>query len=1008
MPRRRHLLPLILVLVLLALLPGAELLLQLAYDALHHSFGLAVNLISVGLVLFLVSAFFAPLEALGWWAGWFGEELRPPVSVGALATPVREDQPIRRWVVYLDGIGQASIQALPEGEDFLLQLAERLPADFAIVRGIMPYSVVNQPLTESRWLGQFWRWVDRLRIRHPQALLGAVINLRNILVVAVSADQRYGPIYNQGMAQVITDSLLANGYVPASGTPVTLLGFSGGGQISVGALPHLRRVLQAPVEVISLGGVFAGSNQFLAAEHLFHLVGERDRVERIGPVAFPGRWRLQPLSYWNRARRRGKVSLISLGPVGHELPGGIFDAKALLADGRSHLQQTLDLVSAILTEVKPAELRGPREANNYLRYQANTWHRLAPLRDGGPLSSPAMRPLDDWIGRLILPLPEDRWGGVWFEVIHAPASWSQLRGRRLRLDWHDPLLAHLRMDVHFSDEALQSVADGGVHPLRLNHWRQVSPLESLAGARPQDDQLVRLPNPVRVLPPSPSPATAAGEGPRLLILDEPLQTTGTALALVRFETPGCSPEPSAAMGGELPATTRRPATAAAHPTSGADGGSALAAHLPPTPASGAERAAALQSDPPEWPWSGVSFDRATGRFDGPRLRLRLPAPVANSEGIVPTTSRGLANAPTNHGGWYVSGVPDGDGGFVVQSMLPRQLQRFAPERVICGRRRAWEYLKRQAWHQPRSGSASAVLVTGRPMGEQEALAEWQAGDRLLVLHVFGGIGGQQREAALAGGICTGHFAYGVATLESEPLSGELGLALTYRQVYAHNPDGIISGAQDRWRYLGDRQWGWLGTRPVADILVRFPPLTASYEVQGQERSLLRDLERQLAVMTARYRLGDGTGATFVGPANNCSQDSNQALFAAIQGLQQELRQLDGRALRAWQQQDPAQAQRLRQLLRLEKELRRTLLPFAGLRPDWQQQREDLGISLEDRPLDNLLRGLGSWRALLPRMACDTVMKVFLGHGASALVLRANQLGGEHPEIEPVAPLTLGW
>ena len=404
----------------------------------------------------------------------------------------------------------------------------------------------------------------------------------------------------------------------------------------------------------------------------------------------------------------------------------------------------------------------------------------------------------------------------------------------------------------------------------------------------------------------------------------------------------------------------------------------------------------------------MSFDPQTGAFDGPRLRLRLPAPMTSAEGIAPATSRGLATAAANQTGWYISGVPDGDGGFVVQSMLPRSLQRFAPERVISGRRGAWDYVKRQAWHQPQAGSASAVLVTGRAIGEEEALAEWQPGDRLLVLHVFGGIGGRRRESALASGICTGHFAYGVATLVSEPLSGELGLALTYRQIYAHNPDGIIAGAQDRWRYLGDRQWGWLGTRPVADILVRFPPLTASYDVQGRQRSLLEDFEHQLAVMTARYRLGDGTGASFVGPANNCSQDSNQALFAAIQGLQQELRHLDQRALRAWQQQDPAQAQRLRQLLRLERELRRSLLPFAGLRPDWQRRGEGLGISLEDRPQDNLLRGLGSWRAVLPRMASDTVMKVFLRHGASALVLRANQLGGEHPDIEPVAPLTLGW
>lgn len=34
-------------------------------------------------------------------------------------------------------------------------------------------------------------------------------------------------------------------------------------------------------------------------------------------------------------------------------------------------------------------------------------------------------------------------------------------------------------------------------------------------------------------------------------------------------------------------------------------------------------------------------------------------------------------------------------------------------------------------------------------------------------------------------------------------------------------------------------------------------------------------------MAARYRIGDGTGGTFVRPANNCTQDANQALYAAL-------------------------------------------------------------------------------------------------------------------------------
>ena len=147
----------------------------------------------------------------GWWAGWFGEELRPPLVLGDLARPLSSDRRVRRWVVYLDGIGQVSAQALPEGEEFLRRLAAGLPEDIAVVRGIMPYSVLNRPMTEGRWLARFWRWVDRLRLRHPRTLLGAIINLRNITVVAVSADRRYGPVQNRGIAQVILDSLLEIG-----------------------------------------------------------------------------------------------------------------------------------------------------------------------------------------------------------------------------------------------------------------------------------------------------------------------------------------------------------------------------------------------------------------------------------------------------------------------------------------------------------------------------------------------------------------------------------------------------------------------------------------------------------------------------------------------------------------------------------------------------------------------------------------------------------------------------
>jgi len=950
--RRRLLIALVLLLALV--LPGTGLLLALARQALVTSFGLVVDLIGIGLVLFLIAALLAPLEALGWWAGWFGDAEEGPASLGELAAPLPSERPVRRWVVYLDGIGQASQEALPEGEDFLRRLAAALPADIAILRGLMPYSISNQPLTEGRWLAQFWRWVELWRVRRPLAWLGLLVNLRNLTVVAVSADGRYGPLYNAGMAELIVESLLANGYPAAGGTPITLLGFSGGGQISLGALPHLRRLLRAPVEVISLAGVFAGNNRFLQAEHLFHLVGECDKVAPLGSILFPRRWSVHHYSDWNRALRRGRVTLVPLGPVGHELPGGVMDTQLTLPDGRTPMQQTVELVSAIVAAPPGGEAEQTAGGVNYRRFLANRWHRPDAARDLAPLPDPRIQPRPHWIGRLILPPADARDGSVGFEVLQAPPGWQHCRGRIAALRWRDAALAQVTMDVRFSDETRDSARGGNLHPLRLDGWPQVSPLESLAGARPDDDVLVRLDGPVSVeggeLPPA---GTNPAAGLQLEVTAEPLQTAGLARALVRFVR-------------------------------------------------------SLDGDA----WEALAFDPARGDFTGPPLRLRLPEPVANQEGILPATAEGLEGGDLNREGWLVSGVPDGEGGFVVQALLPRRLRRLPPQRVIADRRAAWRYVRHQAWADITPGGASSVLVSRRATDADALLAEWREGDRLLVLHVFGGIGGEQREQALRGGVCTGHFAYGFGRVLREPLAGgELAVAVDYRQVYAHNPDGIVAGAQDRWRYLAERQWGWLGCRPVADILVRFPPFTGTYTLgapgEERERCPLDTFGRQLTAMMARYRIGDGSGGTFVGPAHNCAQDSNLALFAAIRDLEAEIRGADAERLQRWRERQPEQAGRLATLLELEWILRARLLPIPPLRDDWERGSFRLGSSLDEQPLRDLLQGLGSWRSLLPRLACETVLRVFLDLGASALVLRANQAGGRNPRIAPVAPFTLG-
>ncbi|MBE9137144.1 CAAX protease [Nodosilinea sp. LEGE 07088] len=912
---------------------------------------LVLNLVWISLVALVVAGLLAPLETLGWWAGWYDDDVNTTLNAGELAEPVADTNQISRYVVYLDGIGISSFEYLPDIEEFLDTLAPTLPEDVALIRGIMPYSVMNAPLDEDRPLAFLWRYADKLRFANPMSVLGLLVNIRNILIVGVSADKRYGPLYNQGIAQVVFNGLVKNGYQVGSGTPVTFIGYSGGGQMSCANAPYLKRALGAPIDVISLGGVISANINILKLEHLYHLVGEKDVVEKLGPKIFPGRWQLFPLSYWNRAKRRGKISFISMGPVGHQVPGGILDPKLILPDGRSSLQQTLDTINAILRgEMLETGLERGSQTNNYDAFSATplVQYQSYPL-DRQPDPS-LYRPIGDWIGRLILPAKAERFGGAFYEIHHAPAEHWGLVGQVVKLCWSDhpftqKLVQAVTHDVHFSADAEYASRFGGViNPVRLNHWLRVDPLESLAGSLPGDDMIVVVENPEVVL------GTA---GATLLIDAQPMEVTGRYYGLVQFVGPTVEDQ-----------------------------------------------------------WRVRHFNRVTRTFDGPEEIVSLPAPQEMGVyGSEPSTSQDLEESPYNESGWYVYGAQNVSGLFKVQSLGPRALFRLQPERVVFGGAKAsYRYIRQGAWAEvvAQKGKVNSVLCTARDNGRPEAIAEaideWQVGDRALILHTYGGIGGHKKEPAAFSPIFFGHFAYGRAEVVHDPLADERRFEIRYYQVYAHNIDGLIAGTLHWSRYQGDRQRGWLGTRPTCDILVKLDLFNRAYHFKNEVRSPLTRMEAHLQAMTARYRIGDGTGGTFVGPSNNCSQDSNQALFASLQGMTHSLdRHAD--ALKAWSEQHPDQANALRQLEAFGQDLISTLQPLGSSRPDWEKNEFNLGSSIEDEPIRNLIMGLGSWRTVLPRKASDVVVHKFLKYGASAWVLRTSQVGGHDPDIEPIAPMT---
>ncbi|MEL7034658.1 MAG: peptidase [Cyanobacteria bacterium J06592_8] len=951
-PRKLSLLQLILIgtatfAIVIVLFTDIEGVISIWYETLNATLKLGINLIMISLVALFISVILTPLEALGWWAGWYGSE---PLQY--LGTPVQTMSPsteIDRYVMYLDGINQGSYEYIPIVENFLDELAATLPPNILMVKGIMPYSVTNRPIGEDSPLNFLWRIVESCALKNPANPIGLIVNIRNIVAVAVSADPRYGPIQNQGLAQVLYSSLLSFGYPVGSQIPISLIGYSGGGQMSMGAIPFLKRDLDAPIEVISLAGVISGNTGAMQVEQLYHLFGDKDNVEQLGPIMFPGRWPVSFLSNWNCAKRRGKIGLITLGPVAHNGPQGPMSEKTVLPDGRTPLQQTIDIMSGILTadwEKTGLNSEDFITVSSYERYKQALFNQVSYYPIHQPIDHEYYRPVGTWVGRLILPTPEERSRvqGVLLEIYHTDLANQHRVGQIVNLRWSHQEQAQIYVklatqDVNFVDQAYLSQRQGNIHPERINGWQNVDPLESLAAASPNNDIIVKLPDPVIL-------EDTGTARPSLYINRDPIQIIGRFYALVKILQ---------FKGGDL--------------------------------------------------FSVCHYNRHTQQFNGLEEIVYIPTVIANRNGVLPASNYELEKSPLNSSGWYIYGAKNKDGMFVVNAIAPRSLFSLKPNRIIKGEKASLNFINFHAWENTIENKGHAYSTLLDPQIDKYAYKQsphWKEGERALLMHVFGGIGGKKPEFSPFG-IYFGHFAFGIATVIRDSLSNELRFDIEYRQIYTQNSSAITSGTVDWTRYMGARQWGWLGCRPIGDTLIKFTPLTQDYDFDGVKFSPLSYVIHELDIMAARYRVGDGTGTTFVSPINSCVQDSSQAFYSALRRIVAEV-ELNPLIIK-WLKDNPKheQTQRFILLVDLAKNIKRYLAPLKKVRPDWKYDLSTLGSFPIETPVETLYKTIASWRTLLPRWTCDQVAMIFLQLGASLWLLRSNQVGGNDPSLKPIAP-----
>lgn len=302
----------------------------------ERSMSWLINLIALFGLLLLVSALLSPFEAMGWWAGWTRRTLTqvpsPPPDQGEVAP---------YYVVYFTGVAGFSGDFLARRErGFLERLEAELPGT-EVICDVFPFSVNNNPLDGDRLLRNLWSWLQARRLALPNNVFDVLIVVRNMFQFLVSADRRYGPVYNLGVAREVARRLRQAGFPVGSGQTLYLLAYSGGAQIAVGAAPFLKQQLGCRVEIVALGGVFSDDEAIEQVDLVHSLRGSRDYwVPDLGALIFPGRWRFMPYSAWNRTRRAGKIRHLCPGPTTHVGKDDYFS--------RNQVENTLPQVVRIL------------------------------------------------------------------------------------------------------------------------------------------------------------------------------------------------------------------------------------------------------------------------------------------------------------------------------------------------------------------------------------------------------------------------------------------------------------------------------------------------------------------------------------------------------------------------------------------------------------------------------------------------------------------------------------
>lgn len=309
-------------------------------------------------VLLLLWGTLSLVGTLVWWLSQSAETLGLKKNQGQNLLPGDDSKTaastknINCYIIFLPGVGDFSANELTPGEEFFLNRLVQLHPNCVVVSDVFPYSAANESLGGERFLAPLWRAAENADgwLKNADIL----IKIRNLWRFAISADERYGPIYNQGIATAIVKRMNATYPITTQQkVKLVLIGTSGGVQVALGAASYLDESLNADLIVVSVGGDFDGNAGFNAVNHTYHLQGRRDWVEDISYFVFASRWPMTVASPFNQARNSGRYTVIVSGPHTHDGAEGYFGQEFVGESKTTFVELTLQKVNQLPIWSKP-------------------------------------------------------------------------------------------------------------------------------------------------------------------------------------------------------------------------------------------------------------------------------------------------------------------------------------------------------------------------------------------------------------------------------------------------------------------------------------------------------------------------------------------------------------------------------------------------------------------------------------------------------------------------------